>query len=62
MSAEDIAEDSKTYFSLNKMVVDGFKCPDEFLNLLTPMEFEEMVIDECFFLLNELKFLKYVRK
>lgn len=25
------------------MVVDGFKCPDEFTLVLTPMEFEEMV-------------------
>ena len=41
--AEDIEEDSKTYYSLNQMVVDGFKCPDEYLNKLTPMEFEEMV-------------------
>lgn len=26
-----------------EMIVDGFKCPDEYVTTLTPMEFEEMV-------------------
>ena len=43
VEAEDLAEDAKTYYSLNQLVVDGFKCPDQFIDKLTPMEFEEMV-------------------
>jgi hypothetical protein len=40
---DDVEADRKKYFEENAMVIDGFKCPDEYLNLITPMEFEEMV-------------------
>lgn len=40
---EDVAADRAKYFEENALVIDGFKCPDEFLNIITPMEFEEMV-------------------
>ena len=40
---EEIEKDKNSYFSANQLIVDGFKCPNEFLEILTPMEFEEMV-------------------
>jgi len=43
MDAEDIDADNRRYYEANQLVVEGFKCPDEFINVLTPMEFEEMV-------------------
>ena len=27
----------------HELVINGFRCPDEYVNVLTPMEFEEMV-------------------
>lgn len=41
---EDLAADKAAYYADNAMIVDGFKCPDDFLGNLTPMEFEEMVV------------------
>lgn len=43
IGAEEIEQDKNAYFAANQLIVDGFKCPDEFLEVLTPMEFEEMV-------------------
>ena len=41
---EDIDdEERRRYFEEHKMVVDGMRCPDEFINDITPMEFEELV-------------------
>ena len=40
---DDVAADRKLYFEANQLIVDGFKCPDEFIQILTPMEFEELV-------------------
>lgn len=40
---DDLEADQKRYLEEHAMVVDGFKCPDQFLSLITPMEFEEMV-------------------
>jgi hypothetical protein len=40
---DDIEADLAKYYKENELIVDGFKCPDEFLKLITPMEFEEMV-------------------
>lgn len=36
-------EEQAQYFEKNALVVDGFRCPNEYLNVITPMEFEEMV-------------------
>lgn len=43
MDADDIQADKARYFQEHAMIVDGFKCPDEFIEIITPMEFEEMV-------------------
>lgn len=43
LDEDDIEADKAKYFAENAMVVDGFKCPDEYINLITPMEFEELV-------------------
>jgi hypothetical protein len=40
---EDIEADKRKYLEKHAMVVDGFKCPDEFVKIITPMEFEELV-------------------
>ncbi len=40
---DDIEADRIKYAKDNEMIVDGHKCPDEFIKLITPMEFEEMV-------------------
>lgn len=40
---DDIEADQRKYLEEHAMVVDGYKCPDEFVKILTPMEFEEMV-------------------
>jgi hypothetical protein len=40
---EEIAQDQARYYAEHAMVVDGFKCPDDFIGKLSPMEFEEMV-------------------
>ena len=40
---DDIEADEKRYLEQHAMVVDGYKCPDEFIKIITPMEFEEMV-------------------
>lgn len=40
---DDIEADQRRYLEEHAMVVDGFKCPDEFVKILTPMEFEEIV-------------------
>lgn len=40
---DDIEADKQKYYEENAMTVDGFRCPNQFLNLITPMEFEEMV-------------------
>jgi hypothetical protein len=40
---EDLIADEQKYLRDNEMIVDGYKCPDEFVKILTPMEFEEMV-------------------
>jgi hypothetical protein len=40
---EDIEADERKYLEKHAMVVDGFKCPDEFVKIITPMEFEELV-------------------
>ena len=40
---DDIEGDIKRYNEQHALVVEGFKCPDEFINVITPMEFEEMV-------------------
>ena len=39
----DIEEERKRVSQEYEMVVNGFKCPDEYINVLTPMEFEELV-------------------
>lgn len=43
LDEDDIEADRQRYYEENAMIVDGFKCPNEFLQLITPMEFEEMV-------------------
>ena len=43
LDEEDIEADRLKYLKENELVVDGFRCPDEFITILTPMEFEEMV-------------------
>lgn len=41
---QDLNEDEmKEYYDSHAMIVDGFRCPDQFIDALTPMEFEEMV-------------------
>lgn len=40
---EDVAADERKYLEMHAMVVDGYKCPDEFVKIITPMEFEEIV-------------------
>jgi len=40
---DDIEGDIKRYNEQHALIVDGFKCPDEYINVITPMEFEEMV-------------------
>lgn len=43
LDEEDFQADLEQYYKENELIVDGFKCPDEFINKITPMEFEEMV-------------------
>jgi hypothetical protein len=43
MDEEDIAMDKQQYYDDNALIIDGFKCPDEYIHIITPMEFEEMV-------------------
>jgi hypothetical protein len=40
---EDIEADAQQYFKDHELIVEGFRCPDEFIKILAPMEFEEMV-------------------
>ncbi len=40
---DDLEADQRRYLEEHAIVVDGYKCPDEFVNIITPMEFEEMV-------------------
>ena len=40
---DDIEADERKYLEQHAMVVDGYRCPDEFVKIITPMEFEEMV-------------------
>lgn len=40
---EDIEADERKYLEKHAMIVDGYKCPDEFVKIITPMEFEEIV-------------------
>lgn len=43
-SADEIDEvELREYLDAHAMIVDGFRCPDEFVDTLTPMEFEELV-------------------
>ncbi len=41
--ADDLEADKRRYYEEHAMVVDGLRCPDEFIENITPMEFEEMV-------------------
>ncbi|KAJ1430655.1 hypothetical protein B484DRAFT_49632 [Ochromonadaceae sp. CCMP2298] len=43
MDEDDIEADQQRYLKENEMIVEGLRCPDEYLNHLTPMEFEEIV-------------------
>ncbi len=43
MDEDDIAADKQKYFEENALIIEGFKCPDDYLNIITPMEFEEIV-------------------
>lgn len=43
LDEEDAEADRQKYYEDNAMIVDGLRCPNEFLHLITPMEFEEMV-------------------
>ena len=43
LDVDDIEADKARYYQEHAMIVDGFKCPDEFIEIITPMEFEEMV-------------------
>jgi hypothetical protein len=43
LDEEDIAADKEKYFEQYGVTVNGFKCPDEFLSIISPMEFEEIV-------------------
>lgn len=43
MDADDLEADQRRYYEEHAMVVDGLRCPDEFIENITPMEFEEMV-------------------
>lgn len=43
LDEDDIAADREEYFKNNALVIDGFQCPNEFLTIITPMEFEEIV-------------------
>ena len=43
LDEEDIAADQQKYYEENALEVEGFKCPMEFLNIITPMEIEEIV-------------------
>jgi hypothetical protein len=40
---DDIAADKAQYYKDNAMIVDGFECPGEYLTIIAPMEFEEIV-------------------
>jgi ankyrin repeat protein len=37
------ADEEEKYFEKNALVVDGYRCPNEYIHVITPMEFEEMV-------------------
>lgn len=37
-------QERREYLDAHAIIVDGFRCPDEFVDTLTPMEFEEMVV------------------
>ncbi|RYH28302.1 EF-hand domain-containing protein [archaeon] len=36
-------DEEAKYYEKNAYVVDGFRCPNDYIKILTPMEFEEMV-------------------
>lgn len=40
---DEVLADQERYNKENELIVDGFRCPDEYLKMLTPMEFEEIV-------------------
>ena len=39
----DIDDERPATAGVYEMIVSGFRCPDDYVNVLTPMEFEEMV-------------------
>jgi hypothetical protein len=43
IDADDLEADEQRYLEKHALVVDGFRCPEEFVKILTPMEFEEIV-------------------
>lgn len=42
-NGEEVMDELKPAPEEYEMVVNGFRCPDEYTSVLTPMEFEEMV-------------------
>jgi hypothetical protein len=43
LDMDDIEEDKRRYYEEHALIVDDFKCPDDLIENITPMEFEEMV-------------------